>query len=177
MILVVLPDEEKRALFTRIYEKHTATLVNYALSFLGARAKAESAVQECFVRMHNHMDQLENRSEAEIKHLLMTTTKRICFLMLREPALTNSDNIAEPRIDSGALDAIETKLILLELLPRLSESKRQILIFRLVYDLPFGQIAKEMGISEKDAAQKFHRARAALKVMFTERVHGKKITQ
>ena len=133
--------------------RHASGTTATARRVLGDASLAEDAVQEAFLRVvRRRQSYVPARPFAS---WFYTILRNVCVDMLRgrarrarliEEATLHRQAIAPPRAAAESPDAMH-------LLGQLPDGERNVLVLRIIHELPFHEVAESMGISE-DAAKK-----------------------
>lgn len=156
-------------------------------SNLRPKGGASDLVQEAFLNAHQSFDQFEGRTEAELNawlreillNLLANFRRRYQFtakrLVAREvPLACASDEAALgptealPHPPECEVITRERALRLEAALTRLDPEARQLVVWRNLEQLPFAEIARREGVTEKCAQKRWARALRELQARLTE---------
>ena len=150
-----LPPEEGRSL-RQVFEAEESALLRYAFGLVGQRETAEDLVQEAFVRLHAHWDEV-----ASPRAWLFRTIRNLALNHLRDhqrecPLDTTQEwasNTPDPEQALGRLEALGTLQLLIAELP--SEDRK---LIRLKYHqkLKYDQISECTGLSVGNVGYKLH---------------------
>ncbi len=156
------------------FETHRRHLTGVAYQMLGSVAEAEDAVQEAWLRW-----QRADRAGIEQPRAWLTTvTGRICLDVLRSARVRREsyigswlpeplvERLAEPTaMDPGERVARvdEVSLAVLFMLERLSPEQRVAFVLHDVFEVPFGEIAEILAVTDQAARQLASRARRAVR--------------
>jgi RNA polymerase sigma-70 factor (sigma-E family) len=152
-----------------LYREHALGLVRFALLLTGDRATAEDVVQDAFLGLHRHWDEVRDpdRLLAYLRTAVVNGSRsrhrrRLTALRLRpEPlALVQS-------AEASAL-AGEDRRVLLAAVGALPRRQREVLALKYFVDLGEQDIAAMLGISRGAVASTASRALAALARQFRE---------
>ncbi len=156
------------------FEAHRRHLTRVAYQMLGSVAEAEDAVQEAWLRWQR----ADRAAIEEPRAWLTTVTGRICLDVLRSARVRREayvgswlpeplvERLAEPAtMDPGERVARtdEVSLAVLFLLERLSPEQRVAFVMHDVFDVPFGEIAEMLSVTDQAARQLASRARRAVR--------------
>jgi RNA polymerase sigma factor (sigma-70 family) len=150
-----LPDEAKPTL-RQVFEAEESPLLRYAFGLVGQRETAEDLVQEAFVRLHAHWEEV-----ASPRAWLFRTIHNLALNHLRDHQRETSletqpewaSNSPDPEQALGKLEAIGTLQLLIAELP--SEDRK---LIRLKYHqhLKYDQISQCTGLSVGNVGYKLH---------------------
>ncbi|MCP5028594.1 MAG: RNA polymerase sigma factor [Actinomycetia bacterium] len=168
--LVASAREGDRGAFDELVRRTYADTYTLAYRLTGDEEDARDVVQEAFLRAHRSLKRF--RGDARFTTWLYRITANCASTLLEKRAkhrhgeLDEGIGLAdehpgrqpEAQADSHALRS-ELQVALLALPPTL----RSVIVLRDIYDLPHGDIAAELGISESAAKVRLHRARRKLR--------------
>ena len=151
-----------------LIRRHQTRLYNLAYRLLKDPLDAEDALQEVFIKVHEHAARFEPK--ATVGAWLNRITANHCLNRLRQrhfqESLDAEDAVAV--VDTGAspLEALEEQDLarrLEEVPAALPEKQRRALILKRFGDLSYQEIAAEMGLSPQAVDGLLKRARHFLK--------------
>jgi RNA polymerase sigma-70 factor (ECF subfamily) len=134
---------------------------------------AEDAVSEAFIRIFRNLDKVEDVDSPRSAAFLVTITRNCALTLLKKTKREVAEESFEETVDP--LDIEETVLGALAkeeiytLLNNLDEQLRNIFILKYAYDLPHGEIAAQLGLTENNVTVKLHRAKKKLKELVSGR--------
>ena len=148
--------------FQELYESYHADIFRFALWLSRDESEAEDLASETFVRAWTQRHRL--RTETLKAYLLAIT--RNAFLDLRRRSRRRVELVEDPE-DSrpGPQRAVTARIELQRIRQAMAswpEPDRVALVLRAEQELPYGEIARVLGISESGARVKVHRARRKL---------------
>jgi len=148
--------QEARPSLRQVFEAEESSLLRYAFGLVGQRETAEDLVQEAFVRLHAHWDEVANP-----RAWLFRTIHNLALNHLRDHQRECSldatrewvGNTPDPEQTLGKLEAIGTLQLLIAELP--SEDRK---LIRLKYHqkLKYDQISQHTGLSVGNVGYKLH---------------------
>jgi len=152
------------------FEAHRGRLTGLAYRMLGARADAEDAVQDAFVRWS--AASARERIDNDEAYLVRTVT-RLCLDRLKSARARREIYVGpwlpEPIADTAALSphthaelADDLSFALLLALDRLTPAERAAFLLHDVFDAPFSEVAATLEKSEAACRQLAARARKAV---------------
>jgi RNA polymerase sigma-70 factor (ECF subfamily) len=160
------PDQE--------FEEHRRHLTGVAYRMLGSLAEAEDAVQEAWLR-YQAADQAAIR---DARGWLTTVTGRICLDVLRSARVRREayvgpwlpEPLVERLADPATMDPADriaqhtdVSVALLTVLERLSPEQRVAFVLHDVFDVPFAELGRAMGVTAETARQHASRGRRAVR--------------
>jgi RNA polymerase sigma factor (sigma-70 family) len=148
-------------------------LVLLAVGVLGSRAAAEDVVQDVFEAVLRGRVVFEGQSRADA--YLRTAVVNRCRSQFRRLATHRRYERRHPGgqvVVPPASELYGEHAELLEALTRLPQRQREVLVLRFWCDLPFDQLAAELGLRVSTARSISTRALNKLKVELKENRHG-----
>jgi len=151
-----------------LIRRHQARLYNLAYRLLKDPLDAEDALQEVFIKVHEHAARFE--PQATVGAWLNRITANHCLNLIRarhpQESLDQEDSVVVPDKGASPLEALEEQDLarrLEALLAALPENQRRALILKRFGDLSYQEIAAEMGLSPQAVDGLLKRARQFLK--------------
>ena len=149
------PMEEKPTL-RQVFEAEESPLLRFAFGLVGQRENAEDLVQDAFLKLHAHWDEVANP-----RAWLFKTVRNLALNHLRdhkrESPLENSDDFKsqspEPDHSLGRLEAIGTLQLLVS---ELDPGDRQLIALKYHENLKYDQISQRTGLSVGNVGYKLH---------------------
>ncbi len=150
-----LPPEEDRSL-RQVFEADESALLRYAFGLVGQRETAEDLVQEAFVRLHAHWDEVANP-----RAWLFRTIRNLALNHLRDhqrecPLDSTQEwasNTPDPEQALGRLEALGTLQLLIAELP---SADRHLIRLKYHQKLKYDQISERTGLSVGNVGYKLH---------------------
>lgn len=162
--------------FARIYDRHVEAIYRFVFFKLSSKEEAEDITAETFTKAWNYLSQ--NHKVLNIKALLYRIARNLVIDSFRhknslsqEIVVTNSgdetSNILEELSDKGhdkkIIEARADFALIIKQLDKLKDDYRDILMLRLLDDLPFNIIAEILEKKSGHVRVIYHRALKALK--------------
>jgi len=149
------PPEQPRSL-RQVFEAEESPLLRYAFGLVGQRETAEDLVQEAFVRLHAHWDEVANP-----RAWLFRTIHNLALNHLRDHQRECSldatqewaSNAPDPEQALGKLEAIGTLQLLIAELP---SADRKLILLKYHQKLKYDQISQCTGLSVGNVGYKLH---------------------
>ncbi|MCL2633442.1 MAG: RNA polymerase sigma factor [Oscillospiraceae bacterium] len=146
-----------------IYDKAARLIFSTAYAIVGNYQDAEDVLQDTFVEIMNYAP---SYSGGNAKAWILTMSRHIAIDVIRKRKATVS---FDKQLDENiAINDDYTHLEVFDMLGRLDETERQIIIYRIYAKLPYKNIADVMGISVSSAQKKYQRALQKLKENYHE---------
>ena len=140
---------------------------------------AEDAVQEAFLTLTKHLDQVEDPHSPRTKRFLVTITKSRAIDLLRKEQRAEFTEYEDALGDTrGADDTLDTYLKveayeqLVDAIRSLDENYRVVLECRYLHELSEKETAKVLGLAEKTVNVRTYRARNKLKQVLWQNQGG-----
>jgi RNA polymerase sigma-70 factor (ECF subfamily) len=151
-----------------LIRRHQARLYQVAYRLLRDHLEAEDALQEVFLKVHDHAHRFEPKASVSAWLHRITANHCLNLLRARHPQESLDQEDAVPLPDPGAtpLEALEERDLsrrLEELLAALPENQRRALILKRFGGLSYQEIAEEMHLSPQAVDGLLKRARQFLK--------------
>lgn len=159
--------------FERVVSGSRDRLFGYALYFLGRREEAEDVVQEVYMRLWQHREEVDG---SRVDGWLVSVTRNACRDQLRRRRVRSAvdvDSELLPEVASpGRLPDAEASAALLDdvlrtALARLPDPQKSIVILREIQDMSYREIADALDLPMTTVKVYLHRGRRALRVELT----------
>jgi RNA polymerase sigma factor (sigma-70 family) len=139
-----------------VFDAEESPLLRFAYSLVGQRETAEDLVQDAFVRLHTHWDEVANP-----RAWLFRSIRNLALNHLRDhrrespldPSVDPPDSSPNPDQTLGKLEAIGTLQLLIAELP---PEERQLIRLKYHQDLRYEQISTQTGLSIGNVGYKLH---------------------
>jgi RNA polymerase sigma factor (sigma-70 family) len=149
------PMEEKPTL-RAVFDAEESPLLRFAYSLVGQRETAEDLVQDAFIRLHTHWEEVANP-----RAWLFRSIRNLALNHLRDhrrespldPSVDPPDSSPNPDQTLGKLEAIGTLQLLIAELP---PEERQLIRLKYHQDLRYEQISTQTGLSIGNVGYKLH---------------------
>lgn len=141
-----------------LFDSEEAPLLRYAFSLVGRRAVAEEIVQEVFLQLHRHWDDVESprawlfRSVRNSAYNHFRANKREVLGESNDLAATEGED-EEPE---SVLQRMETTGTLRQILEELSEADRQLVKLKYFEGRKYREISEETGLSIGNVGYRLH---------------------
>jgi RNA polymerase sigma-70 factor (ECF subfamily) len=148
--------------FSALYRKYAPDVFRFAMYLSGNRSEAEDITSETFVRAWTAPEPI---AMATVKGYLLTIARNLFLHDLRKKsrAVPFDENIRDPH--PGPEAEAETKAeysAVMARLQQLPEIDRTALLMHAFEGMPYGEIARALGISLPAVKMKIHRSRLTL---------------
>ena len=147
---------------TELYQAHALGLLRLAVIMLGERQAAEDVIQDAFLGLFRRWDALHDHERALA--YVRSSVFNGCRTVMRKRARSRQFMLADPDVESA-----ETRVVLgeehrevLAALRRLPDRQREAVALRYCLDMPVGDVARAMGVTEGTVKSATSRGIAAL---------------
>lgn len=149
---------EEKPTLRQVFEEEESPLLRYAHGLVGQRETAEDLVQDAFVKLHAHWDEVTHP-----RAWLFRCTRNLAFSHLRdhkrEISIENEDEFQSYDPDpSHTLGKLETLDTLRNLVAKLNEDDRALISLKYHEGLRYDQISQRTGLSVGNVGYKLHHA-------------------
>jgi RNA polymerase sigma-70 factor (ECF subfamily) len=146
--------EDKPSL-REVFEAEESPLLRFALGLTGRRATAEDLVQEAFLRLHAHWDEVVHP-----RAWLYRSVRNLALNHLRDHKRESGEEppetADEARGPDGHLARLEAAGAVRMLLAEMKEEDRQLIQLKYQQNLKYDQISKRTGLSVGNVGYKLH---------------------
>ena len=153
--------------FAELVTRYQTAVYNLAYRMLGDAGEAEDAAQEVFLRIYRRLATYD--ADHRFSTWVLSIASHYCIDLLRRkrPWLVPLENIsnwmrARSRGPEAAALAVEQQDIIRNLLAKLPEHYRLVLLLRYWHDLGYEEIAQVVDLPVSTIKARLHRARNAL---------------
>jgi RNA polymerase sigma-70 factor (ECF subfamily) len=157
VIPIRTPMEEKPTL-RQVFETEESPLLRFAYGLVGQRETAEDLVQDAFIKLHAHWDDVANPRAWLFKSIRNLALNHIRDHK-RETPFEDSDDFQshspEPDQSLGRFEAIGTLQLLVS---ELDAEDRQLITLKYHENLKYDQISQHTGLSVGNVGYKLHHA-------------------
>ena len=142
-----------------LFDAEETPLLRYAFSLIGRRAVAEEIVQEVFLQLHTHWDDVDSP-----RAWLFRSVRNRAFNHLRDNQreILNSDDrnvessIAEDETPEAMLLRMEATGALRQIVEELDETDRQLVKLKYFENLKYRDISVQTGLSVSNVGYRLH---------------------
>jgi len=147
---------------TALYQAHALGLLRLAVIMLGDRQAAEDVVQDAFLGLFRRWDAL-NHSERALAYVRSSVFNG-CRTVLRKRARNLDFVLAAPDAESAEARVVlgEEHREVLAALRRLPDRQHEAVALRYCLDMPIGDVARAMGVTEGTVKSATSRGIAAI---------------
>jgi RNA polymerase sigma-70 factor (ECF subfamily) len=147
---------EEKPTLRAVFDAEESSLLRFAYSLVAQRETAEDLVQDAFIRLHRHWEEVTNP-----RAWLFRTIRNLALNHLRDhkhetpldPSDDPPDSSPNPDQTLGKLEAIGTLQLLIAELP---PEERQLIRLKYHQDLKYDQISHQTGLSIGNVGYKLH---------------------
>lgn len=159
--------------FRQLVKTHQDRLYSTAVQLLGQSGEAEEVVQDAFVKLWDHLEQLD---EARVLPWLIRVTRNACLDILRRRqvhlAYAVSGGHDETRVErstpADALGRVTLRDRLRGAIEALDEPFRSLVVLREIEGYSYADIATALSLSDSQVKVYLHRARRKLRERLRE---------
>lgn len=163
MILMIVDGPEEKRKFLILYEQYRYLMLKVAVDILHDYQLAEDAVQEAFVRVAKHMEQIGQPQETATKRYLITITKHAAIDLYRKRNRLHHREIYIDELPEGeeplAYMAPQEEYGVLNILKNLPPKYRDIFLLKYSAHLENAEIARICNIREGTVRQRLARGK------------------
>jgi RNA polymerase sigma-70 factor (sigma-E family) len=147
---------------TALYQEHALGLLRLAVIMLGERQAAEDVVQDAFLGLFRRWGAL-NDPERALAYVRSSVFNG-CRTVLRKRARHREFTLTDPDAESAEASAVvgEEHREVLAALRRLPDRQREAVALRYCLDMPVGDVARAMGVTEGTVKSATSRGIAAI---------------
>jgi len=161
--------------FAAIVRLYYVELLTHARRRLGGDADAEDAVQETLLRAFRGLDRFGSADEWRLGAWLHRIVANVCVdqCLRRQAAARATDRLSgrTDLIGEDFSDLLSDPVALAAVrcaVGSLPANQRQAFLLRIVEDLPYPEVAEQLGITEDNARARVQRARATLRRVLSD---------
>lgn len=149
------PMTEEKPSLRELFEAEESPLLRYAHGLTGRREIAEDLVQEAFLRLHTHWDEVE-RPKAWLYRSIRNLALNHRRDHRRESGEEAPDAADDARGPDGQLVRLETAGAVRLLLAELGDDDRRLIELKYDENLKYEQISERTGLSVGNVGYKLH---------------------
>ncbi len=176
--LAALECESDKTKFERIYLAYRQIMFRTANSILKDAQLSEDAVHQAFLRIINHMQNIEDAECPRTKSFVVIIVKNIALNLYNSRKKNRTVSFDEledwmPQADGSPEDEAEDNESyrrLVSLIVRLPEGYRSVLLLKYDNGYSTSEIASMLGLSEENVKKRLQRARKKLEEKLGEEV-------
>ncbi len=163
--LSLIDTQEDKSKFELIYNQYSKLMKHVAIKLLNDDKLAEDAVHDAFIKLINHMDDLEDIDSTKTKNLIIIITKNTAIDLYRkwvkDKAVNFSGNEEIVDLSGSSLNDYSAGEIA-SVLDCLPEKYSEILMLTFVHNLKPREIADLIGIKPTAVSKRLERAKKLL---------------
>lgn len=149
---------EEKSTLRQVFEAEESPLLRYAHGLLGQREAAEDIVQDAFVKLHAHWEEVDHP-----RAWLYRCTRNLALSHIRdhkrETPIADGQEFQDHAKDPGqTLDRLEALGTLRLLVAELHEDERKLISLKYHDGLKYDQISQRTGLSVGNVGYKLHHA-------------------
>jgi RNA polymerase sigma factor (sigma-70 family) len=154
-VLPSAPMNEEKPTLRQVFEVEESPLLRFAHGLTGRRETAEDLVQEAFLRLHAHWEEV-----AHPKAWLYRSVRNLALNHIRDHKRESGDEAPDAADDSrgpdGHLARLEAAGAIRLLLAELREDDRALIELKYHENLKYDQISQRTGLSVGNVGYKLH---------------------
>lgn len=169
--LSLVETEEERNLITMLYTKYEQKMYRAAMDILHNKHSAEDAVHEAFIKIINKLSELTFENDVKTEALLVIIVRNISKNMYKKDKRMEPSEILEDVIEDNnsfseyqRLEETTAK----EVINRLPEELRQIIVMRYILEIDVKTIASTLGIAPTTVYARIQKARKVMQKILEE---------
>lgn len=173
--LLLIKTEREWKFFKLIYKEHRNEMFYRAYKILRNKADAEDIVQESFVSLIEHLDELMESEPHKTWYYIMKTVRNQSYNLIKKRKRLveneleeNFEDIFEKNMEM-MIEEAEQESSITELLKSLKPSYREVLLMQYYYEMSVKEIAEHLGKTQDNIRHISARARKKLKAMLEEK--------
>ena len=171
MFLAMLESDEDREKFLKLHSAYEAKMMRIAMSILKSHAAAEDAVQQSWLQIIQHFEEIRKIPWERIDGYIVVVVKNVSLTFLRRERRTTElpENWDVPVSEQKAFDSPNQILAIIRAMP---EQYRQVLEMKFVLEYTNRDIAQVLRMNETTVATRISRGRKVLAVKLGEAGYG-----
>tara|TARA_R110002153_G_scaffold15822_2_gene56260 strand:+ start:19872 stop:20462 length:591 start_codon:yes stop_codon:yes gene_type:complete len=141
-----------------IFHRYHGKLIQVCFRYLGSIEEAEEAVSDTMLNVFNSIQRFEGRSSFKTWIYRIAHNQSLNRLRKKQLLLASMEEgnlVADDKLDANSFDENEQMNVFLD---RLSIEERSIVVFRIVSDLKFSEIAEIVGQNLSTVKMRYKRA-------------------
>lgn len=166
-------DKEK---FTEIYNHYKDMMHQKAMSILHNTALAEEVVQESFLKIAKNISKISSPVCSKTASFIVIIVRNTSYDILRTEKPSDSvplddDIFVSSNVEMPDIDKVFSNIginFVLDIINEMDNKYRDALALKHLYGYNISEIAKLLGITEKNAEMRIYRAKAILKARLEE---------
>lgn len=147
--------ENSKEAFEQLYNETKTAVYAYALSVLKNSADAEDVLHDTFLSIHTSA--ASYKSIGKPMAWIMTVTKNLCMQKFRDAKKRVDEEYSEPFLSDSPELSVENKAIITDLLNKLSDEEREILVLHAVSGFKHREIAEFTNLPLSTVLSKYNR--------------------
>ncbi|HVJ45578.1 MAG TPA: RNA polymerase sigma factor [Luteolibacter sp.] len=147
---------ENASALRQVFEKEESALLRFAFGLVGQRETAEDLVQEAFLKLHAHWNEVENPRAWLYRAVRNLALNHIRDHRRETPMIEGNDPACAAPDPERALGRMEAVGTLRMLLSELREEDQRLIGLKYHEGLKYGQISERTGLSVGNVGYKLH---------------------
>lgn len=174
--LALIDEPSDKEKFTEIYNHYKNMMHQKAMSILHNTALAEEAVQESFLKIAKNISKISSPVCSKTASFIVIIVRNTSYDILRTEKPNDSvplddDIIVSSNVEMPDIDKVFSNIginFVLDIINEMDNKYRDALALKHLYGYNSSEIAKLLGITEKNADMRIYRAKAILKARLEE---------
>jgi len=177
-LLSAIENEQERLKIADIYEKYRYKALHIAMGITNNQQMAEDAVEDAFIDVIRYKEKVLSLSCSDLLPYVIIIVKHCALKIVnknrKEPSVSldemeNEFEYQEVPVDEQVISKNGYKR-LVNSIASLKEKYRTVLEMKYINDMPNGEIANTLGITQKNAEMRIYRAKLMLREMLESEV-------
>ncbi len=151
----------------RLFELYEKKMYGTAFQILKDVGQAEDAVQDAFLRVMSHLNQIGSPESVETKHFMIKVIRSAAIDIYRRNQREMGNIIYDPEdmlknqkaANEDGIDIVEHRYVIQRALLALDAKYREVLELKCYFGLSHREIAELLEISEDAVAKRYERAK------------------
>lgn len=174
--LALIDDPTDKEKFTAIYDNYKDMMHRKAMSILHNTALSEEAVQESFIKIAKNISKISSPGCSKTASFLVIIVRNTSYDILRREKPNEKFNLDDETFVNGNIQMPDIEEVfskigmnqIVEFINGMDNKYRDALTLKCLYGYSCTEIAKLLGITEKNAQMRIYRAKAILKTKLEE---------
>lgn len=166
----LIDEQSDRDKFKKIYFHYRDMMYRFAFSILNNQANVEDAVQESFFKLAKNISKISDPVCSKTSAFIVIIVRNTCYDILRKEKGVkisyDDDEIESGKFDMPDFEEVFSRLgvnVILDVIKNIDCKYRDALSLKYLYGYSNAEIARLIGISEKNAEMRIYRGKSILK--------------
>ena len=165
-VIMMALDADVKNQMQLLYQRHYQVMLRYACSIVKSQSLAEDIVHSVFIKISAHIYKIEDVDSQSTKRYLLTSTRNMCFDMLKAPIDEELDNDLSEDNTDPVWDQVHIREVIDDISSQIEEMRdidKGILIYRFKWQYSCREIAEIYNTTENYVTTRISRLREAIK--------------